>query len=53
MNLSLHDDGSTELMCDISRFFFGICDFAAGNPDVVARQDLLTLILVYLHDCLY
>src|SRR5438552_4061785 len=50
MNLSLHYDCSAYPLCNLPCFLFRVRDLTARNPHVIARQNLLGLVFVYLHD---
>src|SRR5436190_13003458 len=52
MNLSLHYDRSAYPLCNLPCLLFRVRDLTARNPHVIARQNLLGLVFVYLHDCL-
>src|SRR4029453_13472896 len=52
MNLGLHYNSAANPMSSITRFFLCISYFSAGDPDVIACQNLLRLVLVYLHPVL-
>src|SRR5205823_9843427 len=49
MNLRLDNHRSTNPLGDLPRLFFCVGDLSTRNPHVVARKNVLGLVLVYFH----